>query len=63
MECMTISELRIDLRETLERVSWEGKHVLIRKHGKDVGVLIPPETYFRWEKEYKSLSHPDKEQS
>lgn len=57
MECMTISELRIDLRETLERVSWENKHILIRKHGKDVGVLMPAQTYFLWEKESKAFSH------
>lgn len=61
MECMTISELRIELRETMDRVAWENQTILIRKHGKDVGVLMPATTYFNWEKESKAFSNAGSE--
>ena len=43
MERIGVSKLRNELTETLSRVAREGQRFIIRRRGKDVAGLIPPE--------------------
>jgi len=41
MEQVGTAELRLRMRDVLEKVHWEGRHVLITRFGRPMAVLVP----------------------
>ena len=38
-----VSEVRVDLAETLNRVQYKGERIILHRRGKDVAALVPVE--------------------
>ena len=40
---LSIARIRVELAETLNRVSYRGERVVLQRHGKDVAAIVPLE--------------------
>jgi len=57
------AELRLRMRDILEKVCWRGRHVLVTRFGRPVAVLVPPAYYRELVGEADSRVEEAKEQA
>lgn len=45
MDEVKVQEAREQFAQLLNATQWQGEHVVITRHGKAAGVLVPPDWY------------------